>query len=741
MLPNIGPLAHCPRNGDWIKLCRGTTGRSLRSGKETLPNLASRPFQSISPDIGLRIVSCTIHVTDEASDRHATHVGQTIFFVACGDACGTSTSIMETTKHVHLLDSQKPLHQPQQPNPKQPRNTRHNRLLSAHLSIAFSPLLAASFTAAAAQSAAHSPLSMDNVVVTATRTAKSANDVLAQVTIINRLDIEEAGALSLVDLLQRRANLDIRATGGPGQTSSVFIRGTNATHTLVLIDGQRIASSTSGAAAFENISLDLIERIEIVRGPLSSLYGSEAIGGVIQIFTKQGSARNAEQAMKVTASAGIGSFSGRHADAAIDSVFGDTRVFLTASRRTIDAPSATNPLAGSFTFNPDRDAYENTSAAVKLTHQLWQGEVVSLSAWQSRGKTRFDSGPGNNAESTQTLRGVLLSSENNLTDWWKSRLSIGSTSDDSVVTSNFPGKFKTTQNQFAWQNQLATVAGDALLGVERRSENVAATTNYTSKTRTTDSVFGSLSQKVDAQTLTVNARRDREGQFGSRSTGGISWGYQLWKDELVYLSAGRAFRAPSFNDLYFPGFSNPLLRPEKSESGEFGWRLDRKTFQLNLAVFENKIEDLIAFDSATSRPQNLRRARIRGWELGVDTQWAGIDWRARITAQRPEDTDSNKQLRSRAKLLGTLGASTTLGAWKLGTDVTASGARFDSANEAPSSRMSGYALWSAFARYRIDPAWSIDLTGNNLANRRYELARGYNTLGRQLQITVRFSPK
>jgi vitamin B12 transporter len=252
-------------------------------------------------------------------------------------------------------------------------------------------------------------------------------------------------------------------------------------------------------------------------------------------------------------------------------------------------------------------------------------------------------------------------------------------------------------------------------------------------------VFGSISQKVGEQTLTVNARHDKEDQFGSRSTGGVSWGYQLWKDELVYLSAGRAFRAPSFNDLYFPGFSNPLLRPEKSESGEFGWRLTRKAFQLNLAVFENKIEDLIAFDSATSRPQNIRHARIRGWELGVDTNWAGIDWRTRITAQRPEDADTDKQLRSRAKLLGTLGGSTTIGAWKLGSDLTMSGARFDSANEAPTSRMSGYALWSAFARYRIDREWSVDITGNNLTDRKYELARGYNTLGRQLQITVRFS--
>jgi vitamin B12 transporter len=642
---------------------------------------------------------------------------------------------MKTTTPAHLFFTQHPHYQLQLPHPKSVERTVRQTMHLRHAA------LGSLLIAVALPAAAQLPISADTVVVTATRTVKPVNDVLSQVTVITRPDIEDAGASTLVDLLQRRANLDIRATGGPGQTSSVFIRGTNSTHTLVLVDGQRVASSTSGTTAFENIPLDLIERIEVVRGPMSSLYGSDAIGGVIQIFTRKGGNRAADKDTRVTASAGIGAYSARHAQAGIEGNLGETRVLLTASRRTIDAPSATNPLAGSFTFNPDRDAYENTSAAVKLTHQLWQGEIVSFSAWQSRGRTRFDSGPGNNAESTQTLRGVQLASDNNFTDWWKSRLTVGSTSDDSLVASNFPSKFKTTQDQFVWQNQFATPAGDALLGFERRNEKVAATINYTANTRTTDSVFGSISQTVGEQSLSVNARYDKEDQFGSRSTGGVSWGYQLWKDELVYLSAGRAFRAPSFNDLYFPGFSNPLLRPEKSESGEFGWRLTRKAFQLNLAVFENKIEDLIAFDSATSRPQNIRRARIRGWELGVDTKWAGIDWRTRITAQRPEDADSDKQLRSRAKLLGTLGGSTTIGAWKLGSDLTMSGARFDSANEAPTSRMSGYALWSAFARYHIDPEWSVDISGNNLTDRKYELARGYNTLGRQLQITVRFTGK
>lgn len=646
-----------------------------------------------------------------------------------GTLATTQSSIMESTAHVRSKHRNH-LH-PFTPSFRARRQP--NCTATALISLASLSILSV-----AAQSPP--PVTPENFVVTATRTVKTVSDVLAQVTIIDRLDIFEAGSISLVELLQRRANVDVRSTGGPGQTSSVFIRGTSATHTLVLVDGQRIASSTSGAAAFENIPLDLIERIEVVRGPLSSLYGSEAIGGVIQIFTRKPNRRD-DADTRFSASGAVGSFGNRQGDVTLTSKVGETQLLLSTSTRRIDTPSATNPLAGSFIYNPDRDPYENTSGLIKLSHQLWQGEVVSLSFWQSKGKTRFDSGLSNDALNTQTLSGSQLTSENTITSWWKSRLSIGTTSDESVVTSNAPGRFKTTQNQFSWQSQLDTRAGDALLGFERRSEKLAATTNYTSRSRTTHSVFGSVSQRVGPQTLTINARHDKEDQFGRRDTGGISWGYQLWKDELVYLSAGRAFRAPSFNDLYFPGYSNPVLRPEKSESGEFGWRLNRTAYQLNLAVFENRVDDLIAFDAATSRPQNLRRAHIRGWELAVDTKFADIDWRVRVTAQQPEDADTKKQLRSRAKLLGTLGASTTLGAWKVGTDIVASGARFDAANESPTSRMAGYALLSAFTRYHMTPEWSLELSGNNLTDRKYELARGYNVLGRQLQLTLRFTSK
>jgi vitamin B12 transporter len=603
--------------------------------------------------------------------------------------------------------------------------------------------LALAATALYSADSSASGVASDKLTVTATRTAVSATEVLANLSVISRQDIVDAGALSLLDLLQRRANLDIRSTGGPGQSSAIFLRGTSPTHTLLLVDGQRVGSSTSGAPAWEHLSLDMIDRIEIVRGPLSGLYGSDALGGVIQIFTRTPPSGSASTDLRAEAT--LGNYRAGQLGASLGLSQDRTSLSLSASHRRIDAPSASNPASGSFTYNPDRDAYKQDSASLKLSHELWQGERVTLSVWQSRGDVRFDAGLGNDARNQQTLSGMQIVSENKLTAFWRSKLSIGETSDDSKIRSAFPGRFETIQRQFSWQNEFVTPAGLAMLGIEQRRERVVATTNYVATNRTTDSVFGSISQRVGSQSLALNARHDREDQFGDRTTGGVTWGWQVSARERVYLAAGKAFRAPSFNDLYFPGFANPRLRPEQSESGEFGWRLSSLDKQrgipewtLNLAVFENRIDDLIAFDAATSRPQNIRRARIRGWELQLDSPWAGIDWRAQVTAQQPIDTDTGKQLRGRAKLFGTLAASVTNGPWRTGIDFAASGERFDSTNAAPSSRMAGYALLSGFVRYQLNREWELSLSGNNLLDKSYELAKGYNPLGRQLLLTARY---
>jgi len=572
---------------------------------------------------------------------------------------------------------------------------------------------------------------IERIVVTANRIEQPADEVMAQTTIISRTEIANAGAATLMELLQRSAGVEIRPLGGPGQPAGVFIRGANAGHTLVLVDGQRVSSSTSGSTAFENLSLDLIERIEVIKGPLSGLYGSDAIGGVVQIFTRD------SKVPRLTGDVGFGSHGQRTFNAGFTAVEGNTALSLNAGHNEVNAPSATNPAAGTFTYNPDRDPYSNTNVVLKLSHTLWQQETLSFSVWQSKGKTHFDDGPGDNAVNTQTLTGVNFGSENHFAPWWKSKLLVGRTIDDSRIDSQFPGSFKTTQNQFSWQNEFASPVGKWLLGTERREETVSGTTDYDRRRRTTNSLFAGVSETLGDTRFAGNIRRDSEEQFGRNISGGASYGIQLAKDELIYISTGKAFHAPSFNDLYYPGFSNPNLKPERSRAYEYGWRLSKADYRFDLAIFENTISDLVVFDFATLKPQNVANARIRGWEASGDTTLWGINARASVTAQQPENRDTGKVLQSRARQFGSILLSKPLGNWFVSTGLVANGVRYDSADQSPLTRMNGYVLWNANLRYRIDKVWRIELIATNLADRHYQLAQGYNPLGRSIVLNLR----
>ncbi len=574
---------------------------------------------------------------------------------------------------------------------------------------------------------------LNNILVTATRMPLTEEATLAQTTVISRRDIEAAGSSTLIELLQRKAGVEIRSTGGAGQPSGVFIRGASAQQTLVLVDGLRLSSATSGGAAFENIALDLIERIEVVKGPMSGLYGSDAIGGVVQIFTR------AYAKPRLTAELGLGSNSALAFNTGFSAIEGKTAMTINAGYREVTERSASNTNASSFTYNPDRDPYDNKHVMLKVSHTLWQGEVLSASAWQSQGRTKFDDGPIGNPSNKQTLTGIQAASENNFASFWKSNLRFGQTIDDIDIQSSFPGQFKTRQNQFVWQNQFTTPVGAWLLGYEWLGQRVSGSTAYDKSKRNTQSFFASVNESIDQQRLSASVRRDREDQFGSRTTGSASYGIQLQPDELVYISYGEAFRAPSFNDLYYPGFGNPRLRPEKSRNVEYGWRVTRPEYRLNLAIFDNQIDDLIAFDSATNAPLNIRRAHIKGVEISADVAWAGFNWRGAVTAQRPEDRDTNKQLRSRAKQFGSLAVSKSWDKWDFAVDVNGNGKRFDSSDEAVNSKLPGYTLLGGSVRYRVDKMWTLELSGQNLTGRNYELSRGYNTPGRNVFFNVKLT--
>ena len=575
---------------------------------------------------------------------------------------------------------------------------------------------------------------IEQLIITASRTPQPLATTLAATSVISREEIEAAGPVTLAEFLQRKAGLEVRSTGGAGQPAGVFIRGASSQHTLVLVDGLRLGSATSGSPAFENIPLDMIERIEVVKGPLSGLYGSDAIGGVIQIFT-----RNLDRS-RLQANVGFGSDSAFAVSTGFTAVENKTTVTLNAGYQQVRARSATNSDSPSYIFNPDRDPYKNSNVSFNISHTLWQGETISFKAWQSRGVVHFDNGPDDDARNRQTLSGIGVSSENQIMNGWTSRLNVGRTTDDSKITSSFPGTFKTEQNQAVWINEFKMPRGSSTAGAEWREERVSSDTNYDRKKRTTSSLFaGYLERFGDAgeQQLDFSLRRDEESQFGRRNTGSVAYGMQLLPALLVYARVGRAFRAPSFNDLYYPGFSNPALKPERSEQAEVGTRWTSTLIRASLVRFDHRIDDLIAPDFISFIPVNIRRARIKGWELTGDTLIASFAVKTSLTSQRPIDADSGRQLRSRAKLFGSLSVERNSGQWTVGGDVVASGSRFDSAIEAASSRMSGYALLNGRLAYQVNKLVSVEINGKNLTDRRYELARGYNTPNRSVFLNLK----
>jgi vitamin B12 transporter len=458
---------------------------------------------------------------------------------------------------------------------------------------------------------------------------------------------------------------------------------------------------------------------------------------VVQIFTRQKKGSGADLQVAV------GSIGSRSANVQAYASMGSTLLMAHVGAQKIDAPSATNPLAGQFTYNPDRDPYENTNAKLSIQHQFSPSNQFDLSSWQSRGKTDFDAGAGSlSAQNVQQLSGTALKWRLDHANVGQSRITIGETEDDIRIQSSFPGTFRTRQRQYSWEESRTNSLGTWRLGVEQRDEELASNTSYTKQQRKTDAAFLSMAIASRAWQLDANARYDREAQFGRRRTGSAALGWKFDPAHTLFVSAANAFRAPSFNDLYFPGFSNPLLKPETSRSHELSWRMVQDGFRIEIAAFNNRIENLIAFDSATFRPQNVQRARIRGVESSLAVVWADLNWRLAVTSQSPVNAESGKLLRSRAKQFASLSLMQQLGEWSWSANVTSSGSRFDSANESSTSRMGGYALLGASLHYTptiLLRKWQIALTGSNLGNRRYEVARGYEQQQRMLTLHLKWS--
>ncbi len=384
--------------------------------------------------------------------------------------------------------------------------------------------LIAACGAAAQNSLQPRPAALDPIIVTAARASQPITDVLADVTVIGADEILRSGVQSLAELLQRQPGVEIVQNGGPGSVSGALLRGANRGQTLVLIDGLRAGSSSSGSTSLEAIPLDQIDHIEILRGPASSLYGADAIGGVVQVFTK----RPQGAAFIPNVSAGYGT----HNTAALSAGFAGSiesfRYSLQAGGRNSDGFNAiVNP--GNFSYNPDRDGFSTRNLSANAGWTWAAGQELVLQYFGNRLNNQFDGGaPYFDDRTITTVQAWSVASVNRINDVWSSQLTAGEGSDDSVSQTSFGNApFKTTQRQYLWQNDFTLPLGALGVILERREEHLTTNTDFATTQRNTNSATGVYRLRYEAFALQANLRRDDSNQYGGKTTGGIALGYTL----------------------------------------------------------------------------------------------------------------------------------------------------------------------------------------------------------------------
>ena len=630
-------------------------------------------------------------------------------------------------------------------------------LLKKH-SLAAALLLSLAVQAAYAESTPDQNGTLETVIVTATRTAITANEALSSVTVITREDIDRLQPVSIADLLTGLPGVSIGQTGGIGQQTSLYLRGTNASHVLVLIDGIRIGSVSIGLPALEQIPVQAIDRIEIVRGPRASLYGSDALGGVIQIFTKHGQP-NGGIAPSVSVAGGSHGFV--NGQAGISG--GDAHLWYNASlgvEYTGGTPACRMGAAelgvACFVDDPRNDAYRNWNGFANVGYRWDNGTELAFNWLRSKSNAEYAGSPysGNDGIEEQYVAGARLSFSP--LSIWKVTLNAGQSRDDnatfyqgSYYGQYYPrmatGYFNSRRNQASWQNDITLAANQLLtVGVDYQQEHIASDTAFQQTTRGDTGTFAQYQGTFGQNEVQLSARHDHNDQFGNHNTGSAAWGYHFQNGPVLSVSYGTAFHAPTFDDLYFPAFggvptANPNLRPETSRSAEIGLTQQLDHWNWGVNAYQTNINNLIVFDS-NFVPQNLSRARIRGLEgqFGFNLD----DWRVQsyLTLMQPKNDDgganNGKLLPRRAQRTGRVDIDRKLGLFNVGATFFAASQRYD--DTANTRRMGGYATTDLRASYAFAPGWQVEAKLANVFDHNYETAYYYNQLGRTWYLTVRY---
>ena len=596
---------------------------------------------------------------------------------------------------------------------------------------------------------------LDPVVVTATRQATPLSQLMADVTVIDAEQIQRLGQGTITDLLARQPGIQTASYGGQGAATSFFVRGANSNQLKVLIDGIAINSIDPSGSPLRLLNLADVERIEILRGPAATLYGADAIGGVIQIFTRQAQAGLAAQAH-----AGAGSQGTRKAGVALSGGNAQWRWQLGGNHHYSDGISS---QADARNRDADDDSYRNNALNAGLRFLPSEDAEYGLSYRQARGLAEYDSGnvPAdgdyNNRQTFDNSQWQLYA-KHRLGPRWRSSVQFGAADDWQKDWSfnawAFPpaeviGAITTRNRELSWQNDLDLGQwGSALLTVEAERQRVSTTSaGYTHEpeleNRSLLAGWGGSHGRLQWQ---LNARADDHQQYGNHSTAALSLGWALGGGWRAHASYGSAFKAPSVDQLYIdnPAWSltgNPELAPEKSRNRELGLRWGNDAQQLAVTWYLNRVSNLIEWvsDPVTwaGTYDNVSQARMEG----VTAQWRGnfgafspslsYDW---LDAQ---NLDSGFALGRRARHKASAGLDWQGDSWQLGGELVAQGKRWDYSNQ--TGNLPGYALLNLSAAYALRQDLQLQARLDNALDRDYQSIGGYLTPGRSVFVSLHWS--
>lgn len=594
---------------------------------------------------------------------------------------------------------------------------------------------------------------IETTITTATRTEVSYAETLAAVSVFTRQDIDRLQAVDVYDLLSRAPGVTFVRNGGRGGASSMLLRGNQGDHSLFLIDGVRIGSATLGSAALASLSLAAVERVEIIRGPKSALYGADAIAGVVNIIT-----RSVSKPREFSIETGFGSNS--TSETSLYGGISGNGYSLTASANAFDTDGIDHTTSKDG-VNGDDDAFENRSVSVNYRQAIGERMSLNLSYNAYDGENEYDANCGDALTFapvdcliySKTLVDALAGRITvQLSDTLATSLQVGQTRDESdnlaenidLSSTYNGGEFNTTRKEITWLAHYSPVKEHTLtLGLDYLLDEVDGSTDYAEDERDNKAGFVQLQSDLGRLDALLAARLDDNEQFGDHSTFSASVGYTLSEKLRLVASYGEAFKAPTFNDLYFPFFGNPDFEPEESENIELSLKGSLDDTSFTLSAYRNEVSNLIQYNPAIFAADQTARAEISGIEFDMATEMLG--WSIGLNGQLldPQNKSNGEKLRRRAEQTLSLDADRDFGRFALGFSVRAEGERYE--DVANTDKLNAYALLDLRLQYRINERWLIKARLDNAFDKNYTLARSFDlgdfrALGREAHVSVQFRP-